>query len=93
MTLLQQTFICPAVTPEEICILGDEITSGHQIKLICLQILIPVNDPGKWLELWDSVLLNKEEFGLASQSWAYIKSKKTPDAVQMHTDAARVCTQ
>lgn len=93
LSLLQLTFIRPAVTPEDVCILRDEITFGHPITPICLQILIPVTYPGTWLKLWDAVPLDEEEFGLANHKWACISSDKTSDIVQMQTYDVGVCTQ
>lgn len=93
VSLLQLTFIRPAVTPEHICICRDEITPGQPIKPICLQVLIPVVHPGTGLVLGDAVPLDEEEFGLASQHGARISREKKSDVVQTQACAARVCAQ
>lgn len=87
LALHQLTFICPAVTPEDICILRDPNTP------ICLQILIAVSYPGIRLQVWDAIRLNEEELGLTSKSWARISCKKTPDTVQIQAYAVRVCAE
>ena len=81
--MLQLMFIRPAVTPEHICIRGDDITSEGPVAPIRLQILVAVIHPGAGLKLGDAVPLDEEEFGLASQHWACFSSEQTPDSVQM----------
>lgn len=90
---LHLTFVCPTVTPEDICVLRDEIPPGHTITPICLQILIPMMYPGTGLKIWDTVPLDEEEFGLANQNRACVSSEKTSHIVKMQAYTVRVCTQ
>lgn len=85
VSLLELMFIGPAVTPKDICILRDCTICGRPVTPICLQILIPVISLGTWLNFWDAVPLDKEEFGLPSQDLVRISCESSSDLVQMQT--------
>lgn len=86
-------FICPAMTPENICILRDRITWGMSIKPICLQILVLVLSPVVWLIFCNAVPLKEEEFGFANQCWASISSKLLTDSVHVQARDAWISAQ
>lgn len=88
----QLTLICPAVTPEHICIHRNSCCDSP-ITAICLEVPIVRVHPGAQGQLRYVVSLDEEKFGLARQQRASVSIEKTPDLVDRKSIASQICAQ